>query len=339
MASLRALITARFDQRYAKEMGGLVDAHYHPWDGDAGRLKPEELPTQLQGRQVLVTEIDRVDTALLDECPELKVIITCRGNPVNVEVPACTQRGVLVLNTPGRNAEGVADFAMALLLAAARHIVPAAHLLKEGGWNPRDRGSVYFRFQGTDLDDATVGLVGFGAVARAVARRLKGFGSRVLAYDPYVTPEDMAEQGVKAADLETVASEADFLSIHVHVTPETEGMIGAPLLSLMKPTAYLINTARAGAVDQEALLQALKDKRIAGAALDVFLEEPLPEDSPLRTLDNVVLTPHIAGSSPGQTRVQSQIVLGQLQALAQGNEPPHILNPEVASDVIAALTR
>ena len=274
------VITARFDPTIAERIREIVNLDFQPWD--KGRLTPEELPGRLVGRPIFVTEIDRVDLSLLSQCPDLRVIITCRGNPVNVDIPACSARGVAVLNTPGRNAGGVADLALALILACARHLVPAAALLREGGWNQRDRGSVYRRFEGRDLDDSTVGLVGFGAVARALARRLSGFGTRILAHDPYVEPGVLTEHGVEASDLRTVMAEADFVSIHVPVTDETRRMLGPGQLALLKPTAYLINTGRSGAVDQEAMYDALKGGRIAGAALDVYDEEPLPEDSPLR---------------------------------------------------------
>ena len=221
-----------------------------------------------------------------------------------------------------------------MILACARHLVPAAALLREGGWNQRDRGSVYRRFEGRDLDDSTVGLVGFGAVARALARRLSGFGTRILAHDPYVEPGVLTEHGVEASDLRTVMAEADFVSIHVPVTDETRRMLGPGQLALLKPTAYLINTGRSGAVDQEAMYDALKGGRIAGAALDVYDEEPLPEDSPLRSLENVILTPHIAGSTPGQIKVQSRMVAEQIQAIVEGREPAHILNVEAAKGAL-----
>ncbi len=333
------LITARFQPELARDLEEGADVDLHDWSAARKRMEPGELASRMRGRQIFVTEIDRVDEAMLEACPHLKVVITCRGNPVNVDIPACTRRGVLALNTPGRNAEAVADMAVGLIIACARHLVPAAILIREGGWTGAGQGSVHFRFQGRDMDDATVGLVGLGAVGRAVARRLAGFGARVLACDPYVSRERCAEMGVTLVDLPTLLAEADFVSLHVHVTDETAGMIGEEQFALMKPTAYLINTARAGVVDQDAMVRALKEQRIAGAALDVFAQEPLPADSPLRTLENVILTPHLGGATPGQTRVQSRIVVEQVLALMDGQEPPHMLNPEVAEAAIEALRR
>ena len=333
------LVTARFHQNMAPQLAKRADVAFHDWSTSRKRMDSTELTSLLRGRRILVTEIDQVDQALLEACPDLSVVITCRGNPVNVDIPACTERGVLALNTPGRNAEAVADMAVGLIIACARHLVPAAALIREGGWSATGQRSAYFRFQGIDMDDATVGLVGLGAVARAVRRRLRGFGTRVLAYDPYISAEVFDDLDVVAVDLPALMAESDFVSLHVHVTEETAGMIGEEQLACMKPTAFLINTARAGAVDQEAMYRALKEKRIAGAALDVFSQEPLPADSPLRELDNVILTPHLGGATPGQTKVQTRIVVEQALALLDGREPPHMLNPKVAKTAIEALRR
>jgi phosphoglycerate dehydrogenase-like enzyme len=338
------LITARFDPALLPKLQALIlqrkdqaEVVLRDWGPGKKRLEPQELAALLQGKQVLVSEIDPVNEALLSACPTLKVAISCRGNPVNLDIPACTKRGVLCLNTPGRNAEAVADLAVLFMLACARHLVPAHNTIKEGGWTRTAQGGLYWRFQGMDMEHAVAGLVGFGAVARATTKRLRSFGTRVLAFDPYVPPEKVREQGVAPADLPTLLREADFVSLHVHVTPETKHMIGAAQLALMKPTAYLINTARSGAVDQDAMVQALKDKRIAGAALDVFDQEPLPLDSPLRTLDNVVMTPHLGGATPGIVAVQSRTVLEQIEAILAGREPPHMLNKEVAAQAIKAV--
>ncbi len=328
------LITARFDPALLPKLQARAEVVLRDWGPGKKRLEPQELAALLQGKQVFVSEIDPVNEALLSACPALKVAISCRGNPVNLDIPACTKRGVLCLNTPGRNAEAVADLAVLFMLACARHLVPAHNTIKDGGWTRAVQGGLYWRFQGMNMENAVAGLVGFGAVARATAKRLRAFGTRVLAFDPYVPPEKVREQGVTPVDLPTLLRESDFVSLHVHVTPETEHMIGAAQLALMKPTAYLINTARSGAVDQDAMVRALMDKRIAGAALDVFDQEPLPPDSPMRALDSVIMTPHLGGSTPGIVAVQSRTVVEQLDAILDGREPPHMLNRGVAAGAI-----
>lgn len=337
MSNLPILITARFDPKAAGLFAHRASADFQDWSKRERRgYTVDDLAPILKGKRIFVTEIDRVNDDLLSRCPDLRVVISCRGSPVNVDVPACTKRGVLVLNTPGRNAEGVADLAVAGMLVMARKIVPAAILTKQGGW-ATNQGSVYFGFQGSELSDATVGLIGLGAVARGVARRLHGFGARILAYDPYATDDVFTQHGVTRAGLAAVAREADFLSIHVHVTQETKGMIGKAQFEMMKPSAFLINTARSGVVDTEAMVAALKSKRIAGAFLDVYDKEPIDSDNPLCALDNVVLTPHIGGSTPGQTKEQSRIVAAQLVAILDGKQPPHMVNPEAAEKALKGL--
>ena len=331
----RALITARFDRGIASSLEQVAETELRSWE--EGRLDTDALASALAGVQILVTENDRVGEALLSQSPDLRAVITCRGSPVNIDVEACTARGVAALNTPGRNARGVADLAVGFILACERHIVSASVLLHEGGWTRDDRRELYGRFSGRDMDEVTVGLVGFGAVGRALARRLRGFGTRVLAFDPYIPQEVFAEHGVVRSDLDVVLAESDFVSLHVHVTPETRHMIGARELGLMKPTAYLINTGRSGAADQEAMQKALQEGRLAGAALDVYDEEPLPVDSPLRALDNVILTPHLGGATTGPIRVQSEIVREQITAMVQGKQPPHILNAEAAAAALSGL--
>jgi len=337
MSKPGVFITARFDPGLSVRLQARADVALRDWTVSRKRLEPAELAALLRGRQIFVAEIDPVNDALLAACPDLKVVISCRGNPVNLDIPACTRRGVLCLNTPGRNAEAVADLAVLFILACARHHVPAHNVIKEGGWTRTGQGSVYWRFQGRDMEDAVVGLVGLGAVGRAVARRLGGFGSRVLAFDPYVPADKVREAGAEPAGLSTLLRESDFVSLHVHITNETKRMIGEAELALMKPTAFLINTARSGAVDQDAMVRALKERRIAGAALDVFDEEPLPLESPLRALDNVILTPHLGGATPGLVKVQSATVVEQIEAVLDGREPPHMLNREVAQAALAAV--
>ena len=201
----------------------------------------------------------------------------------------CNEKGILVFHTPGRNANAVADFTVGMLLSECRNIAKAHRELKEGRWvrEYANKDSV------PDLCDKTVGIIGYGNIGRKVAQRLKAFEMKVLVYDPYVKEAE----GVELVPLEELMSRSDFVTIHSRLTKETEKLINARLLSLMKPTAYFINTARAGLVDEAALVQVLQEKRIAGAAIDVFEMEPPTKDYPLVVLDNVTITPHLAGGT------------------------------------------
>jgi phosphoglycerate dehydrogenase-like enzyme len=324
---VKILATARLEEDDLARLAGWAEVDYVDWY--TRRLSAEELAERLAGVEVLVTEIDRVDEALLTRAPALRVVIDCRGNPVNVDLGAASRRGVLVVNTPGRNADSVAEVTVALMLMCAHRIAEAARALAAREWGRAQAGSLYRRLQGDELGGRTAGLVGLGAVGRGVARRLRTFEMRVLAHDPYVAAEDAAALGVTLTDLDNLCAESDFVSMHVHVTPETERMIGAAQLARMKPTAYFVNAGRAGAVDEQAFYAALRQGRIAGAALDVYHTEPLPADSPLYDLPNVILLPHIAGNSADIPRHQSRLAVDELERLLSGRRPRAIVNPEV----------
>jgi D-3-phosphoglycerate dehydrogenase len=216
-----------------------------------------------------------------------------RGGVENIAVDAASQRGIVVLHIVGRHASAVAEFSLGLMLAEMRHIARAHSAIQRGLWYREaiDANECF------ELSSKTIGLVGFGAVAQVLAKRLAGFDVRVLAYDPYIQANDIRRAGAEPVDLETLLREADVVSLHARLSPETRGMIGQRELVLMKPTAYLINTARAGLIDEAALVTALRARRIKGAALDVFEQEPLTVDHPLCHLDNVTLTAHQAGST------------------------------------------
>jgi phosphoglycerate dehydrogenase-like enzyme len=234
-----------------------------------------------------------------------------------------------VLVTPARNADSVADFALGLLLAVGRGICRADRHLRERGWHVGDE-IPYFHFRGPELAGKALGMVGCGSIGRKLAQRAQALGMDVLGCDPYLAPGDLAGQA-RLAPLDQVLAQADFLSLHVPVTDETERMIGAAELARMKPTAYLINTARAAVVDEAALYDALRRRQIAGAALDVFWQEPLPADSPWLELDNVLLTPHLAGAADEVKSRHSAMVVQDVRTLLDGGRPARLVNPEVLS--------
>jgi D-3-phosphoglycerate dehydrogenase len=247
------------------------------------------------------------------------VIGVLRGGTENVDVPEATRRGITVLNTPGRNARAVAECTMGLILAEIRNIARSHALLRQGDWRRSFPNSAAI----PELYEKTVGLVGFGSVARLVAGYLESFGSRVIAYDPYFQGDPGR---VTLVDLETLLRESDVVSIHARLTDESYHLIGAAQLASMKPTAVLVNTARSGLVDEEALVRALAERQIMGAALDVFDVEPLPPDHPLLKLDNVTVVPHIAGSTIDAFRLSPRLMAGHLARMLEGEADLPIVN-------------
>jgi D-3-phosphoglycerate dehydrogenase len=240
----------------------------------------------------------------------------------NVDIPAATEHGIVVCNTAEFCVEEVSDHALALLLASARQIVPMDRNIRAGGWHDFPRPHALRR-----LRDLTLGLIGFGRIARAVARKASGWRMRILAADPYVRPDP--ELGVEIVDRDRLLRESDLVSVHTPLTAETRGSIGERELRTMKRTAILVNTSRGRVIDEPALVRALQEGWIAGAALDVMFEEPLPASSPLREMDNVLLTPHFAGSSQ-ESIVDLRTQVGDsVEALLGGYWPPYPANPAV----------
>jgi glyoxylate reductase len=279
----------------------------------------------VEGLLCLLT--DQVDGAVMDAAgPGLKVISNHAVGVDNVDLDAATRRGIPVGNTPGILTETTADFAFALLLAAARRVVEADRFVREGRWvtwGPK-------LLLGRDVHDATLGIVGFGRIGQAVAQRAAGFKMRVLYNDTERGEASLEESlGAQAASLEQLLQESDFVTLHTPLTEETHHLIDADALSRMKPSAVLINTARGPVVDNEALYRALKDRRIAAAALDVTDPEPLPEGSPLLELDNLVLAPHIASASEETRAKMAQMAAENLIAGLKGERLPFCVNPEV----------
>ena len=273
---------------------------------------------------ILVNISDRVDAALLNAAPDLRIISQLAVGYDNIDVPLATERGVLVTNTPGVLTDATADLAFALLLAQARRLPEADAAIRAGDW-----GEWKPRFLlGHDVTGKTLGIVGLGAIGMAMARRGKGFGMRVVYNSRQRKPEAEAEVGVEWRELRTLLAESDFVSLHAPLTDETRGMIGATELSWMKRDAVLINTARGGVVDQAALLQALREGSIGGVGLDVFETEPLAPDNPLLSLSNVVVTPHL-GSATVETRTRMcDMAVDNLLAFFRGGQPPCCVNPE-----------
>ncbi len=280
---------------------------------------PPELSEDLGGFDIACVQFTPLPRSFIEKAKSLKVIGVLRGGTENVDVQYATSRGITVMNTPGRNARAVAECAMGMILAEVRNIARSHGLLKNGQWRRTFPNSDAI----PELYGKTVGLVGYGAVGRLVAGYLAAFGSRIVAYDPFAKGDPAPAELV---DLPTLLGESDVISIHARLTPESHHLIGAKELAMMKPTAVLVNTARSGLVDEEALVEALRERRIMGAALDVFDVEPLPTDHPLLGLDNVTLCPHIAGSTIDAFLNSPRMMAGHLARMLRGERDLPVVN-------------
>jgi D-3-phosphoglycerate dehydrogenase / 2-oxoglutarate reductase len=320
----KALVTAPFRGEGLEKLHRLADVVYDPWieQQPLRMYNAEQLAERVEGEgaNVVIVESDSVKGPVL-ELP-LVAVGSCRGDPNNVDVDVATARGIPVLRAPGRNADGVAELTVALLYAVNRGVVRADRDVREGEIY-RDGTIPYQRFRAWQLAGRTAGLVGLGAVGRATRWRLEGLGMRVIAHDPYA--DDATHS------LDDLLAEADVVSMHAMVTPETRSMIGAEQLARMKDGAVYLNTARALLHDTDALVDALRSGKLGGAGLDHFEGEHLPTDHPLQSLPNVVLTPHIGGATYDTEANHSALIADGLEQLLDGGKPDNLVNPEVLS--------
>lgn len=273
----------------------------------------------IDGAEILVTHLAPLSAGIMDRCPTLKFVVVSRGGPVNIDMKAARARGITVVNTPGRNASAVAEFTIGAILAETRLITRGHDALRRGEW----RGDLYRADRtGEELSEMTVGVVGYGEIGMRVVRLLKVFGCRILVADPYVqlTAGDLAD-GVEQVSLDQLLAQSDVVTLHPRVTKETEKLINAETLAQMKPTAILINTARGPLVDYDALYQAMAGGHLRGAMLETFAIEPVPADWPLLKLENVTLTPHIAGASVRTVTYAAGLAAEEVRRYLAG-EPP-----------------
>ncbi len=295
------------------------------WQGEEPPPRAE-LASALQTADGLVCLLtDVIDAELLADAPRLRVVSTMAVGYDNIDVDAATRLGVAVANTPGVLTETTADFAFALLLSAARRLPEGERTVREGLWTTWSPAFLL----GRDIHGATLGIVGLGAIGRAVARRARGFGMDVLYHSRGRNAEAEEELGCRPADFDALLSSSDFVSVHLPLTPETRHMFDDDAFARMKPTAIFVNTARGPVVDEAALLRALATKRIAGAAIDVAEVEPMAKFDPLLRLPNLLVTPHIASASVAtRSRMAEMAVEHALQAMA-GERPSHCVNTQV----------
>lgn len=326
---MRALITASFDPDCMQRLERHMSIVHDDWKRDMKiYFDGQEFAKRIceVEADVLIVEADLVHEEVL-QATTLRMIGCCRGDPVNVDRDLATRQGVPIFYAPGRNADAVADLTMAFMLSLVRNIYPVNEALRKGTLrfdSTDDYLSMYNRYGGREIGTATVGIIGLGAVGRLVARRLSGFGSHVLGYDPYTQVE-----GVTSVDLQTLLRESDFVTVHCAANDATRGLLGAAELAMLKPTAYVLNLARASILDEDALYEALAAGRIAGAALDVFEVEPVQPESRFVHLPNCLVMPHLGGATVDVVRHQSAMITDSIEAYLAGRRPPFLWNPEV----------
>lgn len=347
---MRLLITARFDKTELARLQPKPEAvRFAGWGVTRQTLNPTPLKQELADIDIFIFEYETITREILKAAPRLRLLACCRNEPkASVDIEAASELNLPILFPPGRNAVSVAEYTFGLMIGLARHIPTTHHLLRYTneltGATYRDKSlerrhitsewsldeqAPFNRFQGPELAHKVLGLVGCGSIGQEIARRASAFDMQVMVYDPYVGPAVLSRLAVQAVNLETLAQTADFVVMAAKVTPETEGLFSAALIRSMKPTAYFINTARAALVDYDALYDALKTNQIAGAALDVYRQEPVAVDNPFLQLDNVVLSPHLAGASRDIPRHHSRMIVDDLQLALRGQKPARLLNPQV----------
>lgn len=330
---MRLLITASFHEDGLQRLRPHATIVHEDWRMTGRVYWGEELLEKIIETQAdaIIVEADAV-TEEVFEGTALKFVGCARDAPKEIDIEAATANGVPVFKAPGRNADSVADLTILLMLAQARKLIQTERLLKSGKVqveSSEDFVKLLDSLKGKELGRSTVGLVGLGQIGSRVAKRLQGFGTKILYSDPHVGAAKGKEVGAEKVNLETLLRTADFISLHARATPDTFRMISTKQLKLMKPSAHLINTARSAIIDEDALFEALATGQIAGAGLDVHSREPVDSNNRFLALDNVTVTPHIGGNTIDVIYRQSMILATDIELFLQGETPKYLANPEV----------
>lgn len=322
---MKVLILAPFSTEGLLRLQERVQVLYEPWTATRRLWDPAQLAPRLrqEGIEGVVSEIDFFFDEVFAPGSPLRFLALCRQATNQADLEAATAAGVVVVHTPGRNAQAVAELAVGLMLALARRVPQAEAYVRAGQWG--DPLDAYQRFQGVEVAGKILGVVGLGGIGRRVARMGRALGMRVIATDPYARPL----RGVPLVSLDDLLAQADFVSLHAPDTPETYHLINAQRLARMKPSAYLVNTGGGSLVDTDALCQALRAGCLAGAALDVLEAAPLPPESPLLACPNLLLTPHIGGATQETVARYSAMVADDLLRWLEGKRPRYLANPAV----------
>ena len=326
---MRSLVLAPFHPPALASLQQLMPVDYESWTETRCLQDPEELGLRLQREKIthLIIEADFVFEELFQLAADLQFVGVCRSALNHVDLEAATQHGVIVVNTPGRNARAVAEHTIGLMLSLARRIPYLDDYLKSGKWEDPVDG--YVNHRGLELHGQTLGIIGLGAVGRAVAKLAAAFDMKILAYDPYAGEVGQRRSDVLLVPLDQLLQHSNSLSLHAPATDETTGMIGHEELATLPSDAFLINTAFYEMVREDALVQALTSGHLAGAAFDVHETHPISPASPLLNLPNVILTPHVAGATEGTVQRHSGMVLSDIRRHLKGEKPVNLANPQV----------
>ncbi|MFX1410636.1 MAG: NAD(P)-dependent oxidoreductase [Promethearchaeota archaeon] len=332
---MKALITATLSEDVLKELKNLMEITYEPWR-ETGMIyfDVKKLIEKLKAYDVFITEADDIKKPEIFAESNLKLIISCRGDPFNIDLDAATKYKVPVLNTPLRNVDAVSELTIGLILMLARKLHQVERVIHSDEFEITDFEdyiSYINKFQGIELKGKTIGIIGLGQIGKRVVNRLKPYEVEFLIYDPYISKETIEKYG-KKTDIDFLMRNSDFITIHAIATDDNYNLINEERIRMMKDSAYMLNLAKGSIIDYKALYNALKEKRIAGAALDVFPIEPIDEDNEFIKLDNTIVTPHIGGDTVEVNERQSKILLDDIKSWLNGDMPEHLLNPEVFKD-------
>lgn len=336
---MKIFFSAEYDESEMKPLYEMGDVDKEGWALGLPKFSEDELVEKTKDADIIITSYDDITRKVIESAPNLKLIACTRATPVNVDMQAAKERNIPVLYTPGRNSDCTAEMTIGLMLAIARKIPMAYKALKEGKFTASpdahketkeglktdmiwdmDMDSPYMIFKGTQLKGKTLGILGYGSIGRRVGKIARAIGMGLLLYDPYISEVDVEEIGIrKAESLEQLMKESDFITCHMKVTPETTGIVSREMIALMKPTAYFINASRGAILDEDALVDALREKRIAGAAFDVYASEPIRSNHPyIVELDNVVITPHIAGATDDVLTNHTKMIVADVGRFLRG---------------------
>lgn len=335
---LKALLTAEIDMKLLPAIEKLCDVTIAGWIKGLNLLSEEELIEQLAGHEILITSYDDVTKRVIEENPQLKLIICTRSNPVNIDYHAAAARNIPVVFTPGRNSDSTAEYTIALMFSIARRIPMVYRDLKSKKFLAEKRNaaeikeglqedvtwdlngdSPYVVYKGTQLKGKTLGIAGYGDIGRRVADIAVALGMRILIYDPFVSEIRINDVVRTKVSFDQLLAESDFISIHTKVTEETRHLFNRECFEKMKETAFLINASRGAMVDEEALIEALRQKKIGGAAIDVYEREPLTVDHPfIEELDNIVLSPHLGGATYQAITNHTRMIIEDLAKFVHG---------------------
>ncbi len=334
----KMLFTAECDMNLVKELESFCDVEYAGWTVSKTVIPEDELIARLRDKDILVTSYDKVTRRVLEESENLKLVVCGRANPVNVDMKAAEERGIKVSWTPGRNSDVTAEFAVALILNVARNVSLANRAIMSGEcitddeekpavtktdvtWGYVKESHPYEDFKGPQIRNKTMGIIGYGSIGKRVGKIMHdGFGANLLIYDPFMSPVEVNAPGIRLVEFDELVASSDFISCHTKITPETTGLFNYDTFSKMKRTAYFINNSRGAIVNEDDLCRALRDKLIAGAALDVFAYEPLYKGHPFVSgeLKNLLLTPHVSGASADAITNGTLMIVDSVKKFVKG---------------------